>query len=199
MPLNEWHLQRSVLATNHPVHDLFRLEGVDTLEKDIIMGLKQQQQQDQTNDEENQPKEQTFSIQMQGFVHLLEKTDRSLHNAVAGQMVFRDRVTTFWIKIRQYLAFGFERKGIMMMDAPRSSSTMRGRHLKQEIDAIGRWKQKKEFDHFINMKGSTSFKQNLKEISPENVFPLLLNLMACFFFMMNNYIIGVYIVFYVNA
>ena len=191
MPLNEWHLQRSVLATTHPVHDLFRLEGVDKLEKEIILGLQQQA----NNDEENQLKEQDFSIQMQGFLHLLEKTDRSLNKAKAGHMIFRDRVTTFWIKIRQYLAFGFQRRGIMMMDGPRSSSMLRGRHLKQEIEAIGGWKQTKEFDHFNKMQGSTSFKQNLMEINPENVFPLLLNLLACFFFMMNNYIIGVYIVF----
>ena len=85
-----------------------------------------------------------------------------------------------------------------MMNEPRSSSTLRGRHLKQEIHAIGVWKQTKEFDHFSSSsgsgtKGSSSFKENLKEISPENVFPLFLNLLACFFFMMNNYIIGAYI------
>mmetsp|Transcript_18476 Transcript_18476/g.30223 ORF Transcript_18476/g.30223 Transcript_18476/m.30223 type:complete len:834 (+) Transcript_18476:57-2558(+) len=194
MPLNEWHLQRSVLATTHPVHDLFRLEGVDKLEKEIILGLQQQ-----ANDEENQLKEQDFSIQMQGFLHLLEKTDRSLNKAKAGHMIFRDRVTTFWIKIRQYLAFGFQRRGIMMMDGPRSSSTLRGRHLKQEIEAIGRWKQTKEFDHFNKMQGSTSFKQNLMEINPENVFPLLLNLLACFFFMMNNYIIEPSSAYYAEA
>ena len=27
MPLNEWHLQRSVLDVNHPVHGLFEMEG----------------------------------------------------------------------------------------------------------------------------------------------------------------------------
>ena len=202
MPLNEWHLQRSVLATTHPVHHLFELEGVDKLEKEIILGLQQQQQQQQTDNndvEKQQLKEQDFSIQMQGFLHLLEKTDRSLHKAVAGHLTFRDRVTTFWIKIRQYLAFGFQGRGIMMMNEPRSSSTLRGRHMKQEIHAIGKWKQTKEFDHFGSKHGGdddkskSSFQQNLKEISPENVFPLFLNLLACFFFMMNNYIIGVYV------
>jgi len=199
MPLNEWHLQRSVLATTHPVHHLFELEGVDKLEKEIILGLQQQQQQtDSTDVEKQQLKEQDFSIQMQGFLHLLEKTDRSLHKAVAGHLTFRDRVTTFWIKIRQYLAFGFQGRGIMMMNEPRSSSTLRGRHMKQEIHAIGKWKQTKEFDHFGTKHGGdnkskSSFQQNLKEISPENVFPLFLNLLACFFFMMNNYIIGEYV------
>ncbi len=83
-----------------------------------------------------------------------------------------------------------------MMTEPRSSCTLRGRHLKREIHAIGRWKETKEFDHFGSggSGGSSSkFKENLKEISPENVFPLFLNLLACFFFMMNNYIIGAYI------
>ncbi len=84
-----------------------------------------------------------------------------------------------------------------MMTEPRSSCTLRGRHLKREIHAIGRWKETKEFDHFGSGGGgsgsSSKFKENLKEISPENVFPLFLNLLACFFFMMNNYIIGAYI------
>jgi len=206
MPLNEWHLQRSVLATTHPVHHLFELEGVDKLEKEIILGLQQQQQQtDSTDVEKQQLKEQDFSIQMQGFLHLLEKTDRSLHKAVAGHLTFRDRVTTFWIKIRQYLAFGFQGRGIMMMNEPRSSSTLRGMHMKQEIHAIGKWKQTKEFDHFGSGKhggddkSKSSFQQNLKEISPENVFPLFLNLLACFFFMMNNYIIEPSSAYYAEA
>jgi hypothetical protein len=206
MPLNEWHLQRSVLATTHPVHDLFELEGVNELEKEIVLGLQQQQQQqqqqrsniDDVEKQQQQLSEQEFSIQMRGFVHLLEKTDRSLHRAVSGHLVFRDRIITFWIKIRQYLAFGFQGRGIMMNE-PRSMLTLRGRHLKEEVRAIGKWKKTKEFDQFQNKRddddgdnNESSFRQNLKEISPENVFPLFLNLLACFFFMMNNYIIGGY-------
>ena len=42
MPLNEWHLQRSVLDVDHPVHGLFSLEGVEPLEKLIVMGLQKQ-------------------------------------------------------------------------------------------------------------------------------------------------------------
>ena len=105
MPLNEWHLQRSVLAATHPVHEFFELEGVDELEKEILLKLEQQQTNNNTNHddvEKQQINEQDFSIQMQGFLHLLEKTDRSLHKAVAGHLVFRDRIATFWIKIRQF-------------------------------------------------------------------------------------------------
>merc|ERR1712238_184248 len=40
--LNEWHLRRSVLDVDHPVHGLFRLEGVDELEKRIVIGLQNQ-------------------------------------------------------------------------------------------------------------------------------------------------------------
>ena len=79
-----------------------------------------------------------------------------------------------------------------MVNEPRSSSMLRGRHLKREIHAVGVWKQTKEFHHFSGNGTKGSFKENLKEISPENVFPLFLNLLACFFFMMNNYIIGAY-------
>ena len=158
------------------------------------MGLQQDEIRNcPLDDVEKQPIGQDFSVQMQGFLHLLEETDRSLHMTAEGHVVFRDRITIFWIKIRQYLAFGFQGRGIFMINEPRSSTTMRGRHLKAEIQTIGKWKRTKEFDHFNNRgdkPGKTSFRQNLKEISPENVFPLVLNLLACFFFMMNNYIIG---------
>jgi hypothetical protein len=37
MSLNEWHLQKSVLDVNHPVHGLFEMEGGDELEKRVVM------------------------------------------------------------------------------------------------------------------------------------------------------------------
>jgi len=68
-----------------------KLEGVEELEKEILSKLQQQQQQQQTNNNTNDDvekhllKKQDFSIQMQGFLHLLEKTDRSLHKAVCSR------------------------------------------------------------------------------------------------------------------
>jgi hypothetical protein len=63
---------------------------------------------------------------------------------------------------------------------------MRGRHFKREIDIIGKWRETKDFSHFSFADAKKgSFKQNLKEVKPENVFPLFLNLLSCFLFMVS--------------
>ncbi len=61
--------------------------------------------------------------------------------------------------------------------------SMRGRHFKKEIEIIGQWRR----NNFSTQ--GDAFQRNLKEIKPENVFPLFLNLVSCFLFMMNSYII----------
>ena len=114
MPLSEWHLQRSVLDVNHPVHKLFSLDGVDELEKKIIMGLQQQQKQSvhsvvPTGDKDEESNELTveaMTVQVQTFFYLLNKTDTSLEKAVAGHVVFKDRMLRTWSRIKHYLLFG---------------------------------------------------------------------------------------------
>ena len=77
---------------------------------------------------------------------------------------------------------------------------MRGRHFKREIQIIEIWRDNKDFAHFsIEDDQKSSFKQNLKEIEPENIFPLFLNLVSCFLFMMNNYIIEPSSAYYAEA
>jgi hypothetical protein len=107
MPLNEWHLQRSVLDVDHPVHGLFSFEGVVELEKRIVMGL--QQQNDGVSNQESERKTLTaeaFTIQVQSFVYLLNKTHSSLEKAVAGHLVFKDRMLASVMRMKQYLFFG---------------------------------------------------------------------------------------------
>ena len=77
---------------------------------------------------------------------------------------------------------------------------MRGRHFKRELKVIAKWRQTKDFVHFsIEEDQRGTFKQNLKEVKPENVFPLFLNLVSCFLFMMNNYIIEPSSAYYAEA
>ena len=118
MPLNEWHLQRSVLDIDHPVHKLFSLEGVEELEKRIIMGLQQQGQSESATNVDEESKGLTadaFTSQVQSFVYLLNKTDTSLEKAVAGHLVFKDRLLASFIRLKQYLLFGLEsRKSFLL-------------------------------------------------------------------------------------
>lgn len=136
MPLSEWHLQRSVLDVDHPVHGLFSLDGADDLEKRIVMGLQKQEavaggggsgrgEDDdgvlvgRDGEEEVREKEGTtsadddvvreFTSQVQSFVYLMEKTDSSLEKAVAGHVVFRDRLLNLGLRVRRYLLFGFQK------------------------------------------------------------------------------------------
>lgn len=111
MPLNEWHLQRSVLDIGHPVHSLFSLEGVEELEKRIIMGLQQQEQSENASNVNEESKKMTadvFTEQVQSFVYLMNKTDTSLEKAVAGHLVFKDRMLASFMRLKQYLLFGLE-------------------------------------------------------------------------------------------
>ena len=76
---------------------------------------------------------------------------------------------------------------------------MRGRHFKREIKIIGKWRQTKNFVHFSVADDRGAFKNKLKDLKSENIFPLFLNLVSCFLFMMNNYIIEPSSAYYAEA
>jgi MFS family permease len=77
---------------------------------------------------------------------------------------------------------------------------MRGRHFKREIKVLCKWRENKNFAHFsVEEDQKGTFRQHLKEVKPENVFPLFLNLVSCFLFMMNNYIIEPSSAYYAEA
>ncbi|KAL7539160.1 hypothetical protein ACHAWF_006314 [Thalassiosira exigua] len=201
LPLSEWHLTRSVLDVDHPFSALFRLEGVDELEKRIVLGMQERgQQSDGTGEEDgvlvgkdgtkNLSGAEELTKQVQAFAYLLDKTDSSLEKAVEGHMVGKDRALSYVMRMRQYLLFGFGPRSDGLIDGPKSTS-MRGRHFKREIKIIGKWRRTKDFAHFSiqDDQDRGEFKKRLKEVSPENVFPLVLNLISCFMHMMNNYIV----------
>ena len=58
------------------------------------------------------------------------------------------------------------------------STSMRGRHFKEDIKVIVKWRTSGDFK--LQSSEQSTFKQNLKEVKPENVFPLILNLISCF-------------------
>jgi len=103
MHLNEWHLQRSVLDVDHPVHGFFNLEGVDDLEKQIVMGMQKKEDNAVLSVSVDD-----FSAQVQSLVYLLEKTDTSLNKAVSGHVVFKDRLLALGMRLKQYMLFGIQ-------------------------------------------------------------------------------------------
>jgi len=137
-----------------------------------------------------------FTSQIEQFLHLLEKTNRSMEKAVAGHLVWKDRIL---MSLRQYFLFGFQSRGIM--NEPKIFMSMRGRHFKKEIAKIEKWRAKGEFlpDSNEDEVDHTSLSQKIKLLKPENRFPLFLNLLSCFLFMMNNYIIEPSSAYYAEA
>ena len=120
MPLTEWFLQRSVLDVDHPVHGFFSLEGVDDLEKRIVIGMHLEkynnkdggvlvQKEDGSGGGEGKKKvlssAEEFTVQVQSFIYLLEKTGNSLNKAVAGHLVFKDRFLAWGIRLGRYVLF----------------------------------------------------------------------------------------------
>lgn len=67
---------------------------------------------------------------------------------------------------------------------------LKGRHLKAEIKSISEWRQTREVPTEEDLS---------RKMDPRNVFPLFLNLVSCFLFMMTNYIIEPSSAYYANA
>ena len=184
MPLTEWVLQQSKLGPSHPVHLLFTLDGLENLET-LIM-----KQMHEMNIDSN-----SFSIQYETFLHLLDETNGSIEQTVAGHLVWRDRVLT---TMRKCFLLGFQSRGLV--DEPELFTKMRGVHLKMEMKAIAKWRETHEFSSkYVKGKEEDSLAAKLKTMEPENVFPLFLNLLSCFLFMMNNYIIEPSSAYYAEA
>jgi Major Facilitator Superfamily len=181
MPLSEWHLQRSILGSGHPVHALFQLKNLYEFEKRLILGMQEQGQTKQAEE---------LSIQSECLQHLLKKTNDALDKAVAGHVVFKERVIA---TVRQYFLFGFQSRGLV--HSPKV--LMKGRHLKAELRTVAKWRETGSFPSTAQY--PDTFSRRLKQLNPENVFPLFLNLLSCFFFMMNNYIIEPSSAYYANA
>ena len=117
--LDEWHLQRSVLDVDHPVHGMFQLDGVDELEKRIVVGLQERSEKEVDAGTEEGSKKgavsaEEFSAQLQSFEYLLEKTGSSLEKAVAGHVVFKDRLLALVTRMKQYLMFGFQSRELLI-------------------------------------------------------------------------------------
>ncbi|CAB9498402.1 SPX domain-containing membrane protein [Seminavis robusta] len=181
IPLSEWHLQRSILGRRHPVHALFQLKNLYEFEKRLLLGM---QEKGKVMEAE------ALSLQSECMLHLLKKTNDALDKAVAGHVVFKERVIA---TVRQYFLFGFQSRGLV--HSPKV--LMKGRHLKAELRTVAKWRETRSFPKTAQY--PDTFARRLKQLNPENVFPLFLNLLSCFFFMMNNYIIEPSSAYYANA
>ena len=81
---------------------------------------------------------------------------------------------------------------------------LRGRHLKKEMEDVAKWRRTIATKPELLRLGPGDAVPALmddgkKGLDPENVIPLILNLVSCFLFMMNNYVIEPSSAYYANA
>ena len=211
MPLTEWHWQRSLLAANdddhstdntatawscHPSHyqqnsatafpNSLHWNELRDLKTVVAHRMMQQPQAAQTADDLQQ--------QFQLLQDLLDRTEGHVQKAVAGHIVFQDRLLGV---ARQYFLFGLQSYGLSMEP---KLLMLRGRHLKKEIKAVAVWREQRDLPTTKKKgKSPSSSRSMLDQLEPSNILPLLLNLISCFLFMMNNYIIEPSSAYYANA
>jgi len=206
MPLTEWHWQRSFMhsdnaETQHLVtplpsvlHTLLHPEKSETptlspvfpgvlhwkeirhLEATLLQRMQSAPQQ-----------AKDLQQQLQHLGDLLDRTESLVQKAASGHIVFQDRVLGV---ARQYFLFGLQSYGLSMEP---KLLVLRGHNLKQEIRAVATWRKTRQREQ------QPAKKSMFHELEPSNVVPLVLNLISCFLFMMNNYIIEPSSAYYANA
>ena len=120
-----------------------------------------------------------FAQQYYEFRLILVSSLQSVERAGGGNIVVRDRILSSG---RQFLIKGSSKQGLMFEP---SLLNQKGRHLKKEMRTLAKWRGGKMLTP--------------KALNPSNVWPLVLNLISCFLFMMNNYIIEPSSAYYANA
>mmetsp|Transcript_15461 Transcript_15461/g.34523 ORF Transcript_15461/g.34523 Transcript_15461/m.34523 type:complete len:909 (+) Transcript_15461:277-3003(+) len=211
-PLSQWYLHEKVGSSGVPcdhISSLFHLEALWSLEDSFIgqmkkaHGLHSGRMQDVhatllgegsgsidaiergSTDVETAATPSTmkylddFSKQAGLFRQLMDKTSVSVIRAAGGNIVMRDQLVNGMRTVRYYFMLG---SGLHSLRLEPSLLLMRGRHLKEEIRSVARWREERDLI-------TEEEEETEQKLDPENVLPLLLNLIACFLYMMNNYII----------
>lgn len=206
MPLSAAYLQRIVMD----IHDMFELERADELEKQITSGLQMKEDELETGQRNMTSRGgNSLAEQVQKFHALLDITDEKVSQAAIGEGEYRFRALMIELQRSESIDY-FTMAPICSfivlwkLTHPICSEgtpiKWRGRHLKKQISIISTWNKTKDFSHFsLPVKEGESFRDKLKDLEPQNIFPLVVNVLACFLFMMNNYIISPSSAYYVEA
>ena len=140
------------------------------------------------------------------YMHtLLDQTYVGWHKTMyTGHMTKRDRMLS---TIRCYYILGSQSLGFMGLE-PKFLQMNKGRHLKAEMKSLANWNETTKMlatskEGFTMEDGGessvTSTESIWDQMDPANVWPLILNLISCFLFMMNNYIIEPSSAYYAEA
>ena len=192
-PLTDWYLE-SIQNESSGFNHLFQFQTLLSLRVSFTLIVNEIQIRHMRSNEGGPHSSisymREFNSQVDLFKSLLEKTHHSIEMAASGNLVFKDH---FIATLRDYFLLGSIQRNLNLEPKYLRS---RGRHLKDEISAIVKWRERKESKSTSdNIQPSDDF----NKIAPENVVPLALNLLACFLYMMNNYIVEPSSAYYANA
>ena len=203
-PLTQWYFQEKMgnsdgedgTSSDH-LTDLFHLEALLDLETSFAAQMAKKHKSYGDDDEPNAVEHgsasslylQGFTKQAAGFRSLLDKTSVSVSRAAGGHIVKRDRFVNTMRTLQFYFLRGSGLRGMAMEP---KLLLMRGRHLKEEMQLIAVWRETRDFS-------AASQKDEGEKIDPKNIIPLLLNLIACFIYMMGHYIIEPSSAYYAEA
>lgn len=181
------------LGTNNYVVDLFELETLDGLAEEFINMTSYNPSLHAGNESEKKKlfKLDSFESRLESFRQLLDKTMHSVKMTVKKKTIMRDKFVTILRKIRYYFLLV---SGVNSLGLESSLFLMRGRHLKEEIESIALWMESNK-----DLEGTDDVASEYTNLDPENILPLILNLLSCFIYMMNNYIIEPSSAYYANA
>ena len=202
--ISEWRLQQDfkLKSADQPDHfqKLFSLDELEELRSIFL-----------SNYEKRYPQSlgtsrylQRFCSQWETFIALLDKSSQSVERAAAGHVIFRDRFIGTLLKLRQYLVLG-STSLIFLSSFDPSWARMSGRHLKKEMEVIAQWRSSRESrkvdeeESIEFLVGESIESRRDDQLDTENVVPLILNLISCFLFMCNNYVIEPSSAYYANA
>lgn len=132
---------------------------------------------------------QEFNVHFAQFKELLERSHHSVEKSASGKLAFKDH---FISTLRDYFLLGSIQRTLNLEP---SFLRLRGRHLKEEIEAVVKWRKSKESK---SGDSTRDLSNDFNSIAPENMIPLALNLVACFLYMMNNYIVEPSSAYYAN-
>lgn len=194
-PLTDWYIEtRQNESSGTNFHDLFQFQALLVLQVTFSTMVHELQVQfmrvKKTGVHSSIVYMKNFNSQFNHFKMLLEKTHLSLEMSASGQHIFKDYFITV---LRRNFALGSISRSL---DMEPNFLRMRGRHLKEEIADIANWRKNKgKKDSTDYFEGETSA---YSKIDSNNIVPLVLNLFACFLYMMNNYIVEPSAAYYVN-
>jgi hypothetical protein len=165
-------------STNlHSANDMealtvWNLHKIADLESTLVLWYLSRQEYDELR---------LFSNNYQHFRWLLDKSLTSMERG--GHFLWRDHLIA---TLRYYYVMGTRPLGLALEP---KILILKGRHLKKQVKALVKWKDTQNFP-------TTSIRRY--KMDPRNLWPLILNLVSCFLFMMNNCIIKPSSAYYVS-